>query len=279
MVHTWLQSTDGNGSTARVMLFDFRKAFDLIDHNVLVRKLSSYDFPTSVMRWILDFLSNRKQRVKMSSDCFSEWAELRAGVPQGTKLGPWLFLIMINDVKIPDLDLWKYVDDSTMSEIAKKNEASSMQLHVDDFVTQTEEDNFHLNESKCKELRITFSKADSLMDSITINGKEIEIVSSAKLLGTIVSGDLKWNLHIDMICKKVASRLYFLRQLKRAKLPIPDLLLFYNHVYVPLLNTRALSITTHCHSTCQMYEKDYKSGHCAFCILIFPTSGPKRYPE
>ena len=151
MVHTWLQSTDGNGSTARVMLFDFRKAFDLVDHNVLVRKLSSYDFPTSVMRWILDFLSNRKQRVKVSSDCFSEWAELRAGVPQGTKLGPWLSLIMINDVKIPDLDLWKYVDGSTMSEIVKKNEASSMQLHVGDFVTQIEEDNFHLNESKCKE--------------------------------------------------------------------------------------------------------------------------------
>jgi hypothetical protein len=91
MVHTWLQSTDGNGSTARVMLFDFRKAFDLIYHNVLARKLSSYDFPTSVMRWILDFLSNRKQRVKMSSDCFSEWAELLAGVPQGAKLGAWLF--------------------------------------------------------------------------------------------------------------------------------------------------------------------------------------------
>jgi hypothetical protein len=142
-------------------------------------------------------------------------------VPHGTKLGPWLFLI--NDVNIPVLDLWI----STMSEIVKKNEASSMQLHMDDFVTQTEEDNFHLNESKCKELRITFSKADSLMAPITINGKEIEIVSSAKLIGTIVSGDHKWNLHIDMICKKVASRLYFLRQLKRAKLPIPDLLLFY----------------------------------------------------
>jgi hypothetical protein len=101
-------------------------------------------------------------------------------------------------------------------------------------VTQTEEDNFHLNESKCKELRITFSKADSLKDPITINGKEIEIVSPAKLLSTIVFGDLKWNLHIYMICKKVASLLYFLRQLKRAKLLIPDLLLFYKTCIRPV---------------------------------------------
>ena len=140
-------------------------------------------------------------------------------VPQGTKLGPWLYLIMFNDVKISNLDLWKYVDESTMSEVVLKNELSSMQVHVDQLVMQTKTDGFQLSESKCKELRITFSKAAYLMAAITINDKDIEIVSSAKLLGVVVSDDLKWNAHIDMICKKVATRLYFLRQLKRAKLP------------------------------------------------------------
>ena len=104
------------------------------------------------------------------------------------------------------------------------------------------------------ELRITFSKADSLMaPPITINGKEIEIVSSAKLIGTIVSGDLKWNLHIDMICKKVASRLYFLRQLKRAKLPIPDLLLFYKIFIRPVGKPASPVYHNALPSTCQMY--------------------------
>ena len=63
MLHSWLESTDGNGATTRVMLFDFRKAFDLIDRHVLAQKFSSYDFPESIMCWILDFFTNRRQRI------------------------------------------------------------------------------------------------------------------------------------------------------------------------------------------------------------------------
>jgi hypothetical protein len=63
--------------------------------------------------------------------------------------------------------------------------------------------------------------------SIIVNNKEIEVVSSATLLGLSISNDFKWNTHIEHVCKKVSSRLYFLRQLKRAKLPSNDLLLFY----------------------------------------------------
>ena len=71
----------------RVVLFDFRKAFDLIDHNILVRKLSDYDIPNHILFWIADFLLDRRQRVKMAQDFFSEWRYVPAGVPQGTKLG------------------------------------------------------------------------------------------------------------------------------------------------------------------------------------------------
>ena len=61
MTHNWYAGTDENGATARVVLFDFRKAFDLVDHNVLVRKLPSYDIPRRILCWILDFLMDRKQ--------------------------------------------------------------------------------------------------------------------------------------------------------------------------------------------------------------------------
>lgn len=100
---------------------------------------------------------------------------------QGTKLGPWLFLITINDRSVADTTLCKYVDDTTLAESVSRNETSLMQLCVDELVRQSEADGFQLNKSKCKELRISFSRSGSSVDHITINDKQIEAVSSTKL--------------------------------------------------------------------------------------------------
>ena len=186
------------------------------------------------MCWILDFLTNRRQRVKLSCGCVSEWRAVSAGVPQGTKPGPWLFLIMINDLSVANTNIWKYVDDTTLAKCVGKNGTSSMQSHVDKFVTKSRADGFQLNESKCKELRISFTKSENTLEPVTINNTNIEVVPSAKLLGVMISNDLKWNVHVEMICKKVAVRLYFLRQLKGAKVPANDLLSFYTTCIRPV---------------------------------------------
>ena len=93
--------------------------------------------------------------------------------------------------------------------------------------TKSIADGLQLKETKCKELRISFSRPNKVFEPITINGKNVEVVTSTKLLGLTISNYLKWNTHISNTCKKVSTQLYFLRQLKRAKLPSNDLVLFY----------------------------------------------------
>ena len=227
MIHTWNRQTDGNGSAVRVVLFDFQKAFDRIDHSILVEKLTTFDIPHSIIKWIVDFLIDREQRVKLCQDCYSEWEAVPAGVPQGTKLGPWLFAIMINNLDVTDANLWKFVDDTTISEHVDKREISRAQSLVDELTEKAKDDKFQLNEAKCKEFPISFARPERSFSPILINDKPIEAVSNAKILGVSISKDLRWNVHILEIVKKASSRLYFLRQLKRAKINEKDLLTFY----------------------------------------------------
>ena len=106
-VHSWAKHTDGTRSTVRVILFDYRKAFDLIDHVLLAGKLPALDIPVGVLFWIIDLLTDRTQRVKLGEDCLSKWRNVPAEVPEGTKLRPWLFILMITNINTSNTNLWR----------------------------------------------------------------------------------------------------------------------------------------------------------------------------
>ena len=134
---------------------------------------------------------------------------------------------MIDDINTSNTELWKYVDNTTIAECVDKKEDSRIECNVEELIAKSNQNKSQLNESKCKELRISFAKSTADFAPIVINGKAIEVVSTVKLLGLNISSDLRWNCHVAEKSKKVASRLYFLKQLKRANIPAKDLLIFY----------------------------------------------------
>ena len=173
--------------------------------------------------------------MKLGEDCKSKWVYIPAGVPQGSELGLWLFILMIDEIDVTNTELWKYVDDMTITEPIAKKQASRIQASVNGLVTKLNENKLQLNERKCKEMRISFAKTAAEFNPIIINEKAIEVVTSVKLLGLNISNDLKWNCHINKVSQKVSTRLYFLKQLKRAGVESKELVTFYTVCIRPIM--------------------------------------------
>ena len=152
MMHTWLSYLDSPNRHLRLSFLDFSKAFDRISHNVLIKKLVDLGLRRCLIPWIISFLSDQRQPIKIG-EAFLDWLPVNAGVPQGTKLGPILFLIMINDLSIltPETNLLKFVDDVSISECLNKNGGTSIQSTLDTVRSWASMNLMKLNAKKCKE--------------------------------------------------------------------------------------------------------------------------------
>ena len=113
--------------------------------------------------------------------------------------------------------LWKYVDDTTTSEIVAKGSESKSQLIANQVIQWSIDNRVQLNNDKSKDLRISFARKSPEFNPVLINGEELEIVQSAKLFGVTISHNLSWNNHITEIVKKATGRLHFLVQLKKGQ--------------------------------------------------------------
>ena len=236
MLHKWYEAMDTPGTLLRICMLDFSKAFDRIDFNILSEKLHRMGVHPVLINWIANFLTDRKQRTRIENH-YSSWKTINAGVPQGTKLGPLLFLIMVNDLSVSP-DTVKFVDDTTIWEIIRKSQTFSSVLpaQINECTNWVLQNNMKLNPQKTKEIQVRYSSSDTEPPlPITINGHEITLVPHAKLLGVIISKDLKWILHVDYICKKAAKRLYALRLLKRCSVPTDKLVRVFITCIRPVL--------------------------------------------
>ena len=138
------------------------------------------------------------------------------------------FVLMINDLDVNTPHLWKFFDDITASEVVPKGNTSKAQSIVHQVIEWSHINREQLNPDNCKELQISFSRSPVELDAVVIDRKEVDVVSTAKLLGLITNADLNWNAHVENVAWKATKRLHFLVQLKRTKLSPTDLILYYN---------------------------------------------------
>ena len=237
--HDWFRSTDDSREKnfIHTVLVDYSKAFDRINPNILLDKLKSMNIPPFIIQWIGDFLSDRTQKVKVG-DSFSKELEVWGIVPQGTKLGVFLFLLMINDLST-QVPTYKYVDDTTLYKITNNPHDTELQEAADEIVSWSQKNNMKINASKTKEMLITFCKPPVEVPRIVVDGVELERVETVKLLGVQLSNDLCWGPHVDYIVKKAQRKLFCLNLLRRSKLSSEDIMAIFCSKIHPILEYAA----------------------------------------
>jgi hypothetical protein len=149
-------SSDNSANTIRVLFIDFSKAFDVLDHNVLLQKFMDYDFPPHIIAWSMSFLHERSQyvRIRNRNSCCRA---LHAGTPQGTLSGPNDFKLLINDLSF-DIDYAKYVDDTTIVSFSEDPNDRSLQSVADHLIDWCGLNGMAINTKKTKEMLIYFGK-------------------------------------------------------------------------------------------------------------------------
>ena len=205
MIEKWRKFLDIGGH-AGALLTDLSKAFDCIDHELLIAKLHAYGFDTDALKFIYSYLKGRKQRTKIDSS-HSSFAEILFGIPQGSILGPLLFNAYICDLfyDIDDLDFASFADDNTpyscLSDMISvleqlKGGIGKILYWFKKKILKGNADKYHLITSSKTPMGIEVS-------NITIVSEE-----KLKLLGIYIENRLNFDYHVSQLCKKTTKKLH-----------------------------------------------------------------------
>ena len=202
----WFQLLE-RGKEVGAVFFDFHKAFDTVPHQPLVDKLCQLGLNSQIVEWVHNYLADRKQRVVVNG-VSSLSTGVPSGVPQGSILGPLLFLIYIDDIATVNMtegsQIVLYVDNILLYRpISIPEDIEHLQNDVDKLQAYASANYMTFNASKCKFMLVSRKRQHvHPKPSISLNGSPLELTPTFKYLGLLISSDLSWSSHIDNICSK-----------------------------------------------------------------------------
>jgi hypothetical protein len=202
------------GQSTHVFYADISKAFDSVSHRKLVNVIESYGLNNSTTNWIREFLHHRYQKVVIN-DVLSPQCEISSGVPQGSIIGPLLFVMYINDVDdcarhLYDGGLRLFADDTKFF----STEPVQLQTCLDDFGSWLETRQLKLAVEKCNSFHISKS---TQLPSFTINNSQISSTTVIKDLGIFLSNDLKWATHVNRIYRNACHSSYHILRFSKTR--------------------------------------------------------------
>ena len=201
-IHDWAGSRNCNTPTD-VIFLDLAKAFDSVPHERLLLKLYKNGIDGCLLDWIRHYLTGRKQRVLIRGTC-SEWSPVTSGTPQGTVLGPILFLLYINDITDCITSKVKiYADDTKIYRVITDPTADipALQSDLNNLTHWANTWQLRFNTDKCEGMRVTHSR-DKSSTSYTLGTTQLKDVTNFKDLGVTVTRNLSWSEHVHITVNK-----------------------------------------------------------------------------
>ena len=210
-IQDWASSIDSKRQTD-IILLDFSKAFDKVSHRKLLHKIRYYGIGGKTNSWINAFLSGRNQQVVVNGQS-SQTAAVISGVPQGTVLGPMLFLLYINDIADNvDLQMRPFADDSIVyREICSPEDHRTLEQDLNKLHTWARVWQMDFNITKCAIVSVTTKKKPFIHDYL-MDGQQIPRCENQDYLGVTINHKLSWKPHITKIKNKANRTLGLIRR-------------------------------------------------------------------